>query len=332
MAAEPLILEQIDLLSAQLDEYAATREVVQCHTFFLAYATDIVTKHVLSSSMGLLQDRTKALNWQRSIKSLALSVRFLNPSMGLVLDSHETMFVETRKYLANRPEKLPDIYNCDEQKKSQDRLAQEAFTIISAGGDTVVSTLDNALFYLLSDPPRLETLMQEIKTIMPQATSKPSLAALQELPYFTAIIKETLRVSALITGRLPLQCPDIMQYKEWSISAGTPISTTIHDVLLDPTIFPHPNSFFPERWLDEETGQLVTHLNPFFVPFGKGTRMCQGMDLAMAEIYMALAVVLRRFELELFDTIRERDVDFAKHCLLGCRKRGVWGSGSGCWA
>lgn len=55
---------------------------------------------------------------------------------------------------------------------------------------------------------------------------------------------------------------------------------TIHDILLDPKIYENPHEFNPDRWLGE---------NPvpecYFVPFGKGTRMCQGMRYAPATIF-----------------------------------------------
>lgn len=40
-------------------------------------------------------------------------------------------------------------------------------------------------------------------------------------------------------------------------------------------------------------------------------------SFAYAELYVVLATVFRRFELELFDTIRERDVDYKFDCFLG---------------
>ena len=46
---------------------------------------------------------------------------------------------------------------------------------------------------------------------------------------------------------------------------------TPHDVLLDPKVFPAPEAFEPDRWIHDPD------LDRYFVPFGKGTRMCQGM-------------------------------------------------------
>lgn len=59
----------------------------------------------------------------------------------------------------------------------------------------------------------------------------------------------------------------------------TPIGMTPRSILFDPTIFPDPHDFKPERWL-AQGGQLRSDLDRFFVAFGKGARMCQGMKLA----------------------------------------------------
>ena len=47
---------------------------------------------------------------------------------------------------------------------------------------------------------------------------------------------------------------------------------TNSDILTDSRIFSNPRCFAPERWLEESPPD-----ERYFVPFGKGTRMCQGM-------------------------------------------------------
>lgn len=47
-------------------------------------------------------------------------------------------------------------------------------------------------------------------------------------------------------------------------------SVMLHD---NPSLFPNPRSFEPERWLQPSKGQLRKYL----VPFGKGSRQCLGM-------------------------------------------------------
>lgn len=42
-----------------------------------------------------------------------------------------------------------------------------------------------------------------------------------------------------------------------------------------------------------------------------------GYSLANAEIYLASAFLIRRFNFELYDVIKERDVDVVRDCFVG---------------
>jgi cytochrome P450 len=76
-------------------------------------------------------------------------------------------------------------------------------------------------------------------------------------------------------------------------------------------IFPEHNTFLPERWLGDPKGpgglKPLTH---YMVAFSRGSRMCIGLNMAYAELYIGLATAFRRHEFELYETDRS-DVDFA---------------------
>lgn len=71
----------------------------------------------------------------------------------------------------------------------------------------------------------------------------------------------------------------------------------------NPTIFPSPRTFIPDRWLHLD-GQLNNCLQKYIMPFSKGARNCVGMNLAYAEIYLTVAAIFTpgRFRFELFET------------------------------
>lgn len=50
---------------------------------------------------------------------------------------------------------------------------------------------------------------------------------------------------------------------------------TLGSILTDPTVYPEPYKFRPERWLEGSPEAETAHR--FLVPFNRGTRSCIGM-------------------------------------------------------
>lgn len=60
------------------------------------------------------------------------------------------------------------------------------------------------------------------------------------------------------------------------------------DIHHDPELFPSPLSFDHERFVQNP------HLGKHLVSLNKGPRQCISINLAYAELYLALAVIFRR--------------------------------------
>ena len=158
-------------------------------------------------------------------------------------------------------------------------------------------------YHIIANPRIHKKLMAELKSVTTDPDTPAHLQRLEKLSYLTAIINEGLRISYGVSGRLCRASPDRpLYFQGMEIPIGTPVSMTsvlIHD---NPEIFPEPFEFRPERWLEEGQQRLQKYL----VSFSKGTRMCAGMNLAYAEMYLALAGVFKRFDFKLVDVVRER--------------------------
>ncbi|KAH7320866.1 putative flavonoid 3-hydroxylase [Stachybotrys elegans] len=219
-----------------------------------------------------------------------------------------------------QPKLIPSILSSKslpESEKTVLRLTEEGVESVSAGTDTISRTLTNTVYYILSSPPTvLQRLQEELVSVMPQNDSSPPLKDLEKLTWLTAIIKEALRISALTTSRLPLICPDqTLYYEKWAIPKGTPVGLTPFYMLRDPSIFERPEEFLPERWLPGNPD--LDRINHYYIPFNRGSRMCLGQHLAMAEIYIALAVLFRCYKFELYDVVYERDIELIRNCFAG---------------
>ncbi|CAG8978292.1 hypothetical protein HYALB_00010291 [Hymenoscyphus albidus] len=270
-------------------------------------------------------------------------IQMLNPTFGRLLKFQKDMLKRAADFLTATPQEKPEVSKEDRQKlfqiiidsnlppeeKTASRIGSEAFTILGAGGDTVARAIATTTFHILSNPHVLRSLKQELKEAIPIKSEILDYRSLKDLVWLTSIIKEGLRIASPVSSRLPLVPPTPLRYKRWTIPAKTPISLSIRDTHYNPEIFTSPSSFMPERWQPDPT---TSPLEKYFYPFNKGPRKCPGMDLCLSfsmatvsnkdrriaytELYLTLAMLFRRFELELFDTIRERDIDLRRDCFL----------------
>lgn len=183
-----------------------------------------------------------------------------------------------------------------------DRLGGESQTIVAAGTLTTAHYLKTTMYYILSSPNILQRLRNELEQTMPNAAILPPYKDLDSLPYLCAVINEGFRISHGIIQRLTRIAPDeSLSCSSYTIPPGTPIGMSSWLIHLNPTLFPSPHEFRPERWLEPEADALKKYL----VNFTKGSRMCLGKDLARTEIVYTLSRLIRGFEMSLWETGKE---------------------------
>ena len=185
---------------------------------------------------------------------------------------------------------------------------------IFAGFDTTSTTLCYAYHLLSTHPSTARLLRQEHNRVL---GSDPSAAAeviatnphlLNNLPYTLAVLKETLRLyppaetnrkgSKDIVLSDPLD-PTGRKYP----TEGMMVVISPHAIHTDPTYWPHPNEFLPERWLPSSSPPNTTQsktLQPSekeaWRPFSRGSRVCIGQELALTELKLVLALTAREFD------------------------------------
>lgn len=213
--------------------------------------------------------------------------------------------------------------------KRTERLTVEAFVLIGAGLETTATTLMVITYHLLANPPILRKLKTELKAAIPDASTLPTFKQVESLPYLTAVVQEGLRIHAGASMRQQRVAPDedliytdTETAKKWTIPAGTPVSMTPALIQSLPQYFHDPYTFRPERWIENP------RLDRYLLTFSRGSRICLGMNLAHQEMYFVLASVFRKYDiydetaeeqgptLQLYDTVRERDIDMAAELAI----------------
>ncbi|KAH7066485.1 cytochrome P450 [Paraphoma chrysanthemicola] len=209
---------------------------------------------------------------------------------------------------------------------SFDRLSQEAMAVTTAGVETVKATITFAIFHSLDDPAIGARLKAELTKAIPDPTIIPPWLELEKLPYLTAVINESLRLSYGTTQRSPrINRLHAMRYGQWIIPAGTSVGMDSYHMHTNADVFPDPFVFRPERWLGNPKGPDGRQpLTNYLTSFGAGSRICVAMHLAYMEVFVALGVIFRRHDLELFET-NLSDVEFALDMVAPMPHRGSRG-------
>ncbi|KAJ7577967.1 cytochrome P450 [Mycena floridula] len=185
---------------------------------------------------------------------------------------------------------------------SRDSLIHEAMNLLAAGSETVGNTCTVGSFYILQDPIVHRKLVDELRVALPGDGHEIRLETVEKLPYLTAVIKESLRMSFGVVYPLPrIVKPADTMIGGFLVPFGTSVSSGITFVHNNSRLFPDPYTFRPERWLDLELKDLDNYL----VPFSKGHRSCLGVNLAWCELYLIYAHTFRKVNLELVGTTIE---------------------------
>jgi cytochrome P450 len=164
----------------------------------------------------------------------------------------------------------------DGSPMSDAEIRDELLTLLVAGHETTATALSWAVERLTRHPAKLERLRDEV------------LAG--EEAYLTATIQETLRLRPVIVIVIR-KLTEPVELGGYELPAGASAVPSIHLIHRDPAIYPDPDSFIPERFLDEPPGTYT------WIPFGGGVRRCLGAAFAQFEMAVVLRELLRRHEI-----------------------------------
>ena len=171
---------------------------------------------------------------------------------------------------------------------TEDEVHDELVTLLVAGHETTATALAWALRWLLRDRPLVERLKEEI------ASGEGEPARIARLELLDATVKEALRLQPVVpmVGRV-LQSPQTVG--RFDLPAGSVVAASIYLAHRNPSTYPEPTRFRPERFLAFKPAPWE------WLPFGGGMRKCVGAAFAIYEMKMVLAALLPRVDMRLVD-------------------------------
>ncbi len=175
------------------------------------------------------------------------------------------------------------------QGMTDPEIRDELISMLFAGHETTATALAWAVYWVHKQPEVYQKLMEELATLETDADPM----RIFRLPYLTAVCQETLRIYPVAILTFPRRTTQPVELQGYHLEAGTMIQGSIYLTHQREDLYPEPEKFKPERFLERQ-------FSPYeYFPFGGGSRRCLGMALANFEMRVVLATLLSNFEMEL---------------------------------
>ncbi|OBZ76027.1 O-methylsterigmatocystin oxidoreductase [Grifola frondosa] len=171
-------------------------------------------------------------------------------------------------------------------------LAYAVSAPFGAGIDTTVGSVEVFLLAALLFPGPAKKAQEELDRVVGR-DRLPTFDDEDALPYLGAFVKEVTRWRPIAPFVARAVTRDDT-YEKYFIPKDTSVYGNTYAMMKDQEMFPEPEVFRPERFLDTTEPRFAD----FTLPFGFGRRVCPGMHVALQSIYILVARTLWAFDVE----------------------------------
>uniref|UniRef100_A0A8D2AUZ6 Steroid 17-alpha-hydroxylase/17,20 lyase n=1 Tax=Sciurus vulgaris TaxID=55149 RepID=A0A8D2AUZ6_SCIVU len=190
----------------------------------------------------------------------------------------------------------PDL---DSNMLSDNHIVATLGDIFGAGVETTVSVLQWIVAFLLHNPQVKKKIQEEIDQNVGFSRT-PTFSDRSHLLMLEATIREVLRIRPVAPMLIPHKANTDSSIGEYAIDKDTQVIINLWALHHNEEEWNQPDQFMPERFLDPTGSQLISP-SLSYLPFGAGPRACVGELLARQELFLLMAWMLQRFDLEVPD-------------------------------
>lgn len=167
--------------------------------------------------------------------------------------------------------------------------------LMIASAETTSMEMTWALSALMNNPRVMKKAREELDAIVGR-DSVVKRSDISKLDYLRAVVKETLRLYPVAPLLAPHEAIEGFTLGGTYVPAGTWMVANVWKIQRDPSLWPNPDEFLPERFMDSHVDIDVWGRHFELLPFGSGRRSCVGITLALEVIQLTLARVIHEFD------------------------------------
>ena len=180
-------------------------------------------------------------------------------------------------------------------------IREEVDTLMSGGFNSTATNISFTLWLLATHPEVQARCHRELDSIFGDSSREPTNQDLAAMKYLDCCLKESLRLypSAPMISRT---LSEEVEIGGKTIPAQTDVFLLIFVLHRDPTCFPDPDRFDPDRFSLDNQQKLRDYS---YVPFSAGLRNCIGQKFVKMEQKLLISSVLRSYTLKSSMTVEE---------------------------
>lgn len=190
---------------------------------------------------------------------------------------------------------------------SDEQVMIEILQLLVAGNETSSNGLTWAFYLLAKHPDCLKKVREEVNTIF--GDREIDYHGLHNLNYTVSVLNETLRLYPpfWMIDRVAQNDDEFMGIQ---IPAGSVVVPYIYGAHHNTEYWENPYTFDPDRFSNEKSKKIHSFAH---IPFGGGPRVCIGQNMALMQILLVLASVVRKYNFKLHE---DKDVEIDPMMIL----------------
>lgn len=194
-------------------------------------------------------------------------------------------------------EKAKEVGNVDQVFTGRDpekQLQQVILDIFSAGVETLKTTMQWAILFMMHNPEVKRKVQAELDSVV-GPNRLPCQSDMVDLPYTRATIYEVMRRATVVPMGTTHATDRAVELDGYLIPKNTSVIPLIYAVHMDPEVWDQPEQFRPDRFLNAD-GKVQKPKQ--FMPFGTGQRMCLGDTLAEMELQLFFSSIMHVYDIQ----------------------------------
>ena len=184
---------------------------------------------------------------------------------------------------------------------TETELRDNMLTFLFAGHETTSLGLTYTVMELAQQPETVARLREEFDEVI--GDGLPRFEHIPQLEHTAHVLDEALRLYPPV----PILFREVTEPASFDghrVDAGSVVTLPQFHIHRDERFWEDPTTFDPDRWGHDRSTDRPEYA---YFPFGGGPRHCIGMRFARLELQLVLAILLRRFDIEL---VSDPDIAF----------------------